>query len=69
MNAAVSILLSLVAIVVCGGVGALAAFALVNALGLGGVVGAIVAVLAAVVVATLLWALGVVVLRSLGWIE
>ena len=69
MNAVVSILLSLVAIILCGGAGALAAFALVSALGLDGVLSAIVAVLVAVVVATLLWALGVAVLRSLRWLK
>jgi hypothetical protein len=69
VNAVVSILLSLVAIVVCGGLGALAAVVLVNALGLGGVLSAIVAVFAGVLVATLLWALGIVALRSLRWLK
>ena len=69
VNAVVSILLSLVAITVCGGTGALAAFALVSALGLQGVFSAIVAVLVAVIVSTLLWALGVAVLRLLRWLE
>lgn len=69
MNPAASILLSLVAIVLCGGLGALAAFALVGALDLRGVLSAIVAVFIAVGVSTLLWALGVAALRSLRWLK
>jgi len=65
----VSILLSLVAITLCGGVGALAAFALVSALGLDGVFGAIVALIVAVIVATLMFALGIMLLRSLRWLK
>ena len=60
-----SLLLSLVAIIVCGGAGAIAAFALVQAIGTGGVLSAIVAVVVGIVVATLLFALGVALLRSL----
>jgi hypothetical protein len=60
-----SILLSLAAIIVCGGAGAIAAFVLVQAIGIGGVLGAFVAVVVAIAVATLLWALGVALLRSL----
>ncbi len=69
LNAVVSILLSLAAIVLCGGAGALAAFALISALSLGGVFSAIVAVIVAIVVSTLLWALGIVTLRTLGWLK
>jgi len=69
VNAVVSILLSLAGIVLCGGTGALAAFGLVNALGLGGVSSALIAVIAGVVVSTLLWVLGVAALRSLGWLK
>lgn len=58
-------MLSLAAIIVCGGAGAIAAFALVQAIGIGGVLGALVAVVVAIAVATLLWALGVALLRSL----
>lgn len=64
-----SILLSLLAVILCGGVGALAAFALISALGLGGVIGAIVALIVAVIVGTLLFALGIMVLRSLRWLK
>ena len=60
-----SILLSLAAIIVCGGAGAIAAFALVQALGIGGVLSAFVAVVVAIAVATVLWALGVALLRLL----
>lgn len=58
-------MLSLAAIIVCGGAGAIAAFALVQGIGIGGVLGALVAVVVAIAVATLLWALGVALLRSL----
>lgn len=61
----VRILLSLVAIIVCGGIGAIAAFALVRALGLDGVMSAILAAIVGIGVATLLFALGVALLRSL----
>jgi len=69
VNARVSMLLSLFAIVLCGVAGALAAFALVSALGLAGVFSAIVAVIVGVVVATLLFALGIAALRALRWLK
>ena len=69
MSPVVSVLLSLVAIVVCGGAGALAAFALVDAIDLTGAVSALVAVATGVVVSTLLWVIGIVALRSIGWLK
>ena len=65
MNPIVSLLLSLVAIVCCGATGVLAAFAVVRALDLAGVVAALLAVVIGVLVATLMWAGGVALLRSL----
>ncbi len=56
---------SLVAITICGAAGVLVAFAAVRALGLDGVVAALVAVVVGVLIATLLWAAGVALLRSM----
>lgn len=69
VSAVVSILLSLVAIIVCGSAGALAAFALVDAIALTGAVSALVAVATGVVVSTLLWVIGFAALRSIGWLK
>jgi len=55
---------SLVAITLCGAAGVLVALAAVRALGLDGVVAALVAVIVGVLIATLLWAGGVALLRS-----
>ena len=62
-------MLSLVAIVLCGGAGAIVGLGLVQTLSLDGLVGALVAAVTAVAVATLLWIAGVAVLRGLGWLE
>ena len=59
-------LVSFVAVILCGGTGAVAAFALTRELGLSGVVAALVASVVAIVVATLLWIVGVAVLRGSG---
>jgi hypothetical protein len=69
MNPIVSLLLSLVAITCCGATGVLVAFAVVRALGVSGVVAAILAVLVGVLVATLMWAGGVALLRALRWLR
>jgi len=69
MNSVLSLLLSLAAITLCGGAGAMAAFALTRAIGVSGVIGAIVGVVVGVVVATLLWASGVALLRALRWLK
>jgi len=53
-----SILGSLLGIVVCGGLGGLAAWAIVTLVGLHGTFGAIVAAIVGMVVATALWAAG-----------
>ena len=61
----VSILLNIVAILICGVAGGIAGFALARALGLDGIAGALLATLVAMVVASLAWAIGAMVLRSL----
>ena len=65
MKTFLSLMASLVAITLCGATGVLGAFAIVRALGLDGVAAALVAVVVGVLIATLLWTAGVVVLRSL----
>jgi hypothetical protein len=64
-----SIVLSVLAILLCGGLGAFAGFAAVSAIGWPGTWGALVAAVIGMVVATLAWALGVAVLRKLGWLR
>jgi hypothetical protein len=65
----VSIALSVLAILVCGALGALAGFGVVAAIGWAGTGGAIAAAVIGMVVATLAWAAGVVLLRRLGWLR
>jgi hypothetical protein len=65
MKTFLSLAASLVAITFCGALGVLTAFSIVRALGLGGVIAALVAVVVGILVATLLWAGGVAVLRSI----
>ena len=60
-----SILGSLLGIVVCGGVGGLAAWAIVSFAGLHGTFGAIVAAIIGMLAATALWAAGVWLLNRL----
>lgn len=64
-----SIVGSVLAIVLCGTAGGVAAWALVDALGLDGVAGAIVAAVIGMVVATALWVGGSTLLRALGRIR
>jgi hypothetical protein len=64
-----SVVLSVLAIVVCGGLGAFAGIGLARVVGLAGTPGALAAALIAMGVATLLWTLGVVALRALRWLE
>ena len=64
-----SIVGSILGILVCGVGGGLAAWALVNALGIGGVFGAIAAAGIGMVVATALWAGGSSLLRAWGWLR
>jgi hypothetical protein len=69
MKTLASRLVSGVAVVLCGGAGAIAGFGLVRALGLPSLASAIVASIAGIVVATLFWILGVAVLRGLRWLK
>lgn len=64
-----SILASIAGIVVCGGLGGIAAWALVTALGLEGAPGAILAAIAGMVAAFAAWVAGTSLLRALGWIS
>jgi hypothetical protein len=63
------LILRLLAIVACGGGGALLAWLLVSALGWTGVGSAIAAAVTGMLAATLLWAGGVALLRALGWLK
>lgn len=64
-----SVLGSIVGIVLCGVAGGFAAWMLVEALGVGGVFGALMAAVIGMVVATAIWAGGSSLLRALGWIR
>jgi hypothetical protein len=64
-----SVLGSILGILVCGVAGGFAAWMLVAALGIGGVVGALAAAAIGMVVATALWAGGSTLMRALGWIR
>ena len=64
-----SLLGSILGIFVCGVAGGVAAWSAVNALGVGGVSGALLAAVIGMVIATALWAGGSSLLRALGWIR
>ena len=64
-----SLLGSILGILVCGVGGGFAAWALVTALGLVGVLGAVAAAVVGMVVATALFAGGTTLLRAAGWIR
>lgn len=64
-----SILGSVVGILICGVTGGFAAWRLVDALGIGGVPGALAAAAIGMVVATALWTGGTSLLRALGWVR
>lgn len=57
---------NVIGILICGGLGGVGAWALVTAVGLSGIVGAIVAAFAGVALATALWVAGSSLLRALG---
>ena len=61
-----NVVLNLLAIVVCGALGAGAGYGVVTLAGIDGVAGALVAALVGMLVATAAWAAGVVALRALG---
>lgn len=54
-------------IIICGGVGGVAAWALVTALGWDGTIGAIVAAVVGMVVAVAVFTAGTSLLRAFGW--
>jgi hypothetical protein len=56
---------NLFAIIVCGGLGGVAGYGLIHALDLSGVMGALVAAFAAMLVATFAWAAGSALLRAI----
>ena len=60
-----SILASVLGIVVCGGLGGIAAWALVTTLGIDGTIGAILAAILGMIVATAAWTAGTSLLRAL----
>jgi hypothetical protein len=64
-----SMLGSILGILVCGVGGGLAAWAAVTALGVAGVLGAMLAAVTGMVVATALWAGGSSLLRAMGWVR
>ena len=64
-----SMLGSILGILVCGVGGGFAAWAAVTALGIDGVLGAILAAVIGMVVATALWAGGTTLFRALGWVR
>ena len=66
MRTVVGILLNLVAIVVCGAIGAIGGYGTVEWLDLSGVVGALVAAFVGMVLATAAWAAGATLLRGAG---
>lgn len=61
-----AIVISVLGILACGTLGALAGFGLIQAIGLAGTFGAIVAAASGMVVATAAWALGATLLKKAG---
>jgi len=64
-----SIFGSIVSILVCGVAGGVAAWTIVSGLGIDGVTGALVAAVMGMMVATVLWAGGSWLLRTVGWLR
>jgi hypothetical protein len=64
-----SIFVSIVGILVCGVAGGFSAWMLVSKLGIDGVIGAFIAAVIGMIVATALWAGGAALLRAVGWIR
>jgi hypothetical protein len=60
---------SLIGILVCGGIGGFVAWSAVNAWGMNGVLGAMLAAAIGMVVATTLWVGGASLLRALRWLR
>ena len=64
-----SIFGSIIGILICGVTGGFAAWMVVSKLGIDGVIGACVAALMGMIVATALWAGGSWLLRTVGWLR
>jgi hypothetical protein len=64
-----SIFASIIGILICGVAGGYFAWLLVSNLGIDGVIGAFVAAVIGMIVATALWAGGSALLRAVGWIR
>ena len=64
-----SIFVSMLAILICGVAGGYSAWLLVSNLGIDGVIGAFIAAVVGMIVATALWAGGSALLRAFGWIR
>jgi len=64
-----SIFVSIIGILVCGVAGGFSAWMLVSKVGIDGVIGALIAAVIGMIVATALWAGGTALLRALGWIQ
>ena len=60
---------TIVGILVCGVGGGVVAWSAVTACGIDGVLGAVLAAVIGMVVATALWAAGSTLLRALGWVR
>jgi hypothetical protein len=65
-EARASILVSILGIIICGGIGGITAWAVVTAVGWDGTLGAILAAIIGMVVATAAWAGASTLLRALG---
>lgn len=62
----VSVLLSVLGVLVCGGLGGLAGWAAMSAIGWTGTAGAVVAAIIGMVVATVAWVAGAALMRKVG---
>jgi dolichol kinase len=64
-----SIFASIIGILICGVAGGYSAWLLVSNLGIDGAIGAFIAAVIGMIVATALWAGGSALLRAFGWIR
>jgi hypothetical protein len=64
-----SYVLSGIAILICGGIGAAMAWMIVSSIGWGGIAGALIATAIGMVLATALFVLGIFLARTLGYLK
>lgn len=64
-----SIFVTIIGILFCGVAGGFSAWMLVSNLGIDGIIGAFIAAVVGMIVATVLWAGGAALLRAFGWIR